>query len=119
MKATIEDNELRIDLYHLAESLSPEDRRKFADAAAFCDDIIQYVVQQVLDGATDFGSYSGRAIPPRSEPTRGLDWACRQIALRAGEVAADEIRRLQEGIKMLERENDELRTRNAELQWRC
>jgi hypothetical protein len=60
-------------------------------------------------------SRAGRNCVADSEPRNGLDWACREVAKRAGEVAADEIKRLESALKYREEENATLRRCNGDV----
>lgn len=100
---------IEIDVYELVESLSAEERLAFADALAVRDDVVKYVAQQIVGDWTDLNSQAGRNCVADSEPRNGLDWACREVAKRAGEVATDEIKRLEAALKYREQENATLR----------
>ena len=104
------------DLRALIEQLSEEDLHLVADAVATRDIVIKYVVQQVLDGATDLGSWAGRVYHPAIQPQTGLDWACREIACRSSTVAASEIARLCLDLEAARAENDQLREVCARLE---
>lgn len=111
MKATIEDSELRINLYHLMEEMDSEQRKIMADALAVRDDVVVYVTQQILDKWTEHDSNAGLCCVAYSDPpkTMGLDWAVREVARRAGEVATSEIKRLEQALLSREEENAMLR----------
>ena len=117
MKAKLDGRYIKLDLYELAEELTSEERLLLCDSLALQNDVIAYVTQQIVDGATDAGSWSGRACITAAEPKpeRGLDWACREVALKAGGVQAEEIRRLQQALKAREEEVKGLRERNEQL----
>ena len=69
----------------------------------------RYVVQQILDGWTEMRSSNGRLCSAIADPQSGLDWAVREVARRAGDVAAEEIARLELGITQREKRIDSLR----------
>ena len=117
MKAKLDGLNIVLDVYELAEELTPEERLLLCDALAFNKDVIKYVTQQILDGVTDHCTDSGRHYPVHAEPTpdEGLDWACRQVALKAGGAQADEIRRLQLALKAREDVVKGLREGNEQL----
>ena len=119
MKATIEDTELRINIYHLMEEMDEEQQKQMADALAVRDAVITYVTQQILDGATDHGSFAGTCCVAYSDPpkTMGLDWAVREVARRAGEVATYEIERLERALRSREEEISRLRRTLDERQF--
>ena len=120
MKAKLDGRNIVIDVYELAEELTSEERLLLADSLALQNDVITYVTQQIVDGATDAGSWSGRHHPVHAEPTpdEGLDWACREVALKAGGVQADEIRRLQKALNAREEELRGLRARYEEVHFK-
>ena len=109
MKAKVDGCNLTIDLYELMESLSADEQRSLADALSVQDAVIGFVVQQILDGWTDFSSRAGRVCTAGPAPSHGLDWACREVAKRAGEVAKAEIERLESALKISEGECKKLR----------
>ena len=117
MKAKLDGRYIKLDLYELAEELTSEERLLLADSLALQNDVITYVTQQIVNGATDAGSWSGRACTTAAEPKpeRGLDWACREVALKAGGVQAEEIRRLQLALKAREDEVKGLNEANERL----
>jgi hypothetical protein len=111
MKATLEGTELRINIYHLMEEMDEEEQRQMADALAVRDAVVLYVTQQILDGWTEHESNAGLCCVACSDPpkTMGLDWAVREVARRAGEVAASEVKRLERALRSKEEENAMLR----------
>ena len=109
MSVKVVGRTIEIDIYDLVESLSPDEQRTFADALAVSDDVVKYVTQQILGDWTELDSRAGLNCVAASEPRNGLDWARREVAKRAGEVAADEIRRLEAALKYREEENADLR----------
>ena len=109
MRTNISGTKLEIDLYDLVEELDSATLLSLADAVAVQDDVIKYVVQQILDGWTDLDSRGGLLCAAGPLPTRGLDWAIREIAKRSGEVAAKEVKRLETAMKKLDEDNDRLR----------
>ena len=107
MKAIVVGGKLTVDIYEIIESLADEERRQFADSVACNSDVIKFVTQQILDGWTELDSHGpiGMATP---EPYHGLEWAIRQVALRAGDVASKEVQRLQSALEMVENQRDRL-----------
>lgn len=109
MRTNINGTKLEIDLYDLVEELDTTTLLSLADAVAVQDDVIKYVVQQILDGWTDMDSRGGLLCTAEPLPSRGLDWAIREIAKRSGEVAAKEAKRMEAAMKSLHEDNDRLR----------
>jgi hypothetical protein len=98
MKPTIEAGMLTINVYELIDELDDHELDAIADAVAVRDRVIKAVVQQVLDGWTDTMSHAGRECIAPAEPRTGLDWACREVAKRSGDVAASEIAGLERAV---------------------
>lgn len=98
MKVTTTDRGFSVDIYELISDMPEDFLRTLADAVAVQDCVVRYVAQQILDGWTELNSSNGRYCVAISEPQTGLDWAVREVARRAGEVAAEEIKRLERGI---------------------
>lgn len=107
MKAVVASGKVTIDLYELIESLTDEERRELADSVACNSDVIKFVAQQILDGWTELDSH-GPIGMATAEPFHGLEWAVRQVALRAGDVSAKEVKRLQSALEMVEKQRDRL-----------
>jgi predicted deacetylase len=105
VKIKVVGRTIEIDIYDLVESLPTEDQKTLADALAVRDEVCRYVAQQIIGDWTEHNSLAGRNCVADSEPRNGLDWACREVAKRAGEVAADEIKRLEAALKYREQEN--------------
>ena len=99
MKVKVTEHEVIIDLYGLISDMPSESLPILADAIAVNDDVIKFVTQQILDGITDFCSCAGRVRAAKSKPQAGLDWACREVAKRAGDVATREIERLERELQ--------------------
>jgi stage III sporulation protein SpoIIIAA len=98
VKVTTTDRGFSVDIYELISDMPEDFLRTLADAVAVQDCVVRYVAQQILDGWTELNSSNGRYCVAISEPQTGLDWAVREVARRAGEVAAEEIKRLERGI---------------------
>ena len=109
MKVTVTKRGFDVDIYELIEDMPDDGLLTLADAIAVRDDVIKYVTQQILDGWTDLESRAGMACTAEAEPKRGLDWAVREVAKRSGEVAANEVLRLEAALKYEKQETDRLR----------
>jgi len=110
MRVEINGTDLVIDLWGALHYFTPEDKRKAADILSTDNEVIRFVTQQILDGWTELDSSSGRLVTALSgvESNRGLDWAIREVAKRAGEVAKKEIERLESALKRREEQIQEL-----------
>jgi len=117
MRVEITGSNLVIDFWSLLGNLSDEDKHKAADTFSCDGEIIRYVTQQILDGWTEQGSHGGILCTavPEPAPHNGLDWAMREIAKRAGEVAEKEIKRLEEALKHREEQLQKLHDENRVL----
>jgi hypothetical protein len=71
-------------------------------------DVVKYVTQQILDGQTENNWYSGRSIGASATAWTGLDWACREVAKRSGEVAKAEIEALERALAKSEKRYSDL-----------
>lgn len=108
----LSDGKVAFSLSHLFENLDGETLRRVIDALACTDAVIDEVTNQILDGWTSMDSHAGKYCTASPAPVRGLDRACREVARRAGEVAAAEIKRLEEALKASEAEVAEYRKRD-------
>lgn len=104
MKTTYDKGLLKIDLVPLLESMIEEDKLHIIEMLACQSEVIKYVTAQILDGCTENGSYGSLNFTASAAPQWGLDWAKRQVALRAGECATEEIRRLVSALESKDRE---------------
>ena len=98
MTTKLEKGFLKIDLLDCLERLSLEEKKELIDTLSCGDDVIKNVVDQVLDGYTELGSHGSIAFAQATE-TFGLGWAKREIAKRSGEVAAKQIKALEESLE--------------------
>lgn len=105
MKAEIVDHNVCISLPNLLDSLTPEAKRSFIDYLSCEEEIIKDVSDQLLDGWTEAGSHGAKDFFNGVEPRTALDKARRELALRAGETAKDEIKDL---IYLLEQSEQRL-----------
>jgi len=105
MEVKYENGRVHFDLDEILAMLTIDEKMAVADTLACQNDVIKFVTQQILDGWTELGSH-GIKCQAASEPSLGLDWATREVAKRAGEVAKRE-------IKSLSRELLNVRTEHA------
>lgn len=99
MDVKYDDGRVSINLSSLLEMVPDEQLPHLVDTLACQNAVIKSVVEQVLDGWTELGYYGAKSCVAVDNPTYGLDWAVRQVATRSGEVAAAEIRRLEDALK--------------------
>lgn len=110
MKVKLEKGTLCISLCDLLDTLTPEEKRSVADGLACQEEIIADVVAQIIDGSTPLGSWGYEDVP--AQPTAGtaLCRARRQIAVAANDVAKNEIRRLEDSLRLERAECAKFRT---------
>jgi len=104
MNVRIEQGSLKIDIQDLLDNLSEEHRLQFIEYLACQDAVIKHVMDQILDGWTENACCGPLLCTASPEPRFGLDWAKREVARRAGEVAAEEIRRLEKALAQSEKD---------------
>jgi hypothetical protein len=72
--------------------------------------VIKAVTEQILDGWTEDGWHGPTGVAsPEPQPCSGLDWARREVARRAGDAAAKEIKRLENALTLALKEVVEYR----------
>ncbi len=99
MSIKYESGNLIIDLDWLLSRIKPEDMRGFLESASTSEAIIKYVTDQILDGWTENGYFGRQACRASDDPYTQLDKARREIAKRSGEVAKNEIEKLEKALK--------------------
>lgn len=111
MKTTYSNGTLNFHIGALLDTLDDEAKKAMVDHLACESAIIKGVTEQILDGWTEDGSYGASACvaKPNPLPFEGLDWARREVARRAGDAAAQEIRRLENALTYALREVQEYR----------
>jgi hypothetical protein len=122
MTATYKDGKLSFDFTDLIDRVAPDDQVALIESLSCSDPIIRHVAAQIMDRWTENG-YSGAerctAAPDTDGPVLvpALDWAARTVARRSGEVAAREIKRLEDALR---RANEDLARRDeAERARQC
>lgn len=108
MKVSYENGDLRVPFFDALQELPPAQKLELVESMACDDDIIKFVVQQILDGWTENGNHAGKFASAIAQPAAGLDWACREVATRSGDVARQEIERLQNALAGAEKRYQEL-----------
>lgn len=108
MKIKYDKGELRIDFWDMVSEMTDAEKLQLAEAVACDDVVIKFVTQQILDGWTENGNFAGKFATAIADPGYGLDWACRQVALRADEVSRKEIERLQDALRTAEKKYSDL-----------
>jgi hypothetical protein len=104
MTTTYKDGKLSFDFHDLLDRVSPADQVDLIESLSCSDPIIRHVAAQILDRWTESG-YRGAerctAAPDTDGPVivPALDWAARTVARRSGEIAAREIKRLEDALR--------------------
>jgi hypothetical protein len=100
MNCEYKDGKLILCAFSVLNSISTETKAELIDALSCERDVIRNVTDQILDGWTQNDSHGAKSVVAQAEPSDGLDWACREVAKRSGEVAKREIERLEEAVKV-------------------
>lgn len=98
MKTEYREENILINVYELFCNMPDEDKIKLIEELSCEDAIIKHVVDQILDGWTENVYHGAILVTASSNPKKGLDYAMREVAKRSGEVAAKEIKRLEEAL---------------------
>lgn len=90
--------EVTFNLVDVLEYLSADQMNDLVEQLACHDRIIEHVAAQIVDGCTENGSWGGKcgAYP---EPVTPLDKAMRRIAKASGDIAREEIERLEKALE--------------------
>jgi hypothetical protein len=115
LQVEIVEGKLQVEVVDLLERVDADKLMSLADNLAITDQVIQFVVQQILDGWTELDSHAGTCVRPSPDPCTALDTAVREVAKRASEVARKEIERLEETLRKERRESEELSQQLADL----
>ena len=108
MDITLSSGKLCIGLYELMDLMSADDKRKLADTLSCEDSIIEDVASQILDGWTEAGSHGAKG-GGEPDPHYPLGKARREVALRAGDVARQEIEDLRRSLIWSKEREEEYR----------
>lgn len=112
------DHKLEFDLHDLLSGAADETKIQLIESLACDDAIIKHVTDQILDHWTENCYCGSRDYEVGSQPLWPLDIAARRIALRAGEVAKNEIERLEKSLAAKEKQITDLYEQIYELQSR-
>ncbi len=100
MKTTYTNGHLNIHVGSLLDHLDDEAKLNMIQHLACEASVIKAVTEEIIDGMTEEGWHGATsAAVPNPHPSCGLDWARREVARRAGDVAAKEIERLEEALE--------------------
>jgi len=99
MTLKYKNGELYIDFFDLLSGIPEQDKIDLIESLSCEDAIIKHVTDQILDGWTENCCSGGSCFTAGHSPTTGLDFARRQIAKRADEIAKKEIEKLEKALK--------------------
>lgn len=99
MQLKYDNGKLSFELVELIECMSDETKHELIEMLACDTKIIEHIAAQILDGWTEGGMRGGRLCGVDDAPSKGLDWAIREVAKRSGDAAKKEIERLESGLK--------------------
>lgn len=104
MKTKYADGRLSFDVDEFLNLIPAEEKVSLIETLACSDEILKHVADQLLDGWTESGQHGGILCTASPDPHPGnvLDFQRRRIARGAGEVAAKEIKRLEDALARAE-----------------
>ncbi|SEI77964.1 hypothetical protein [Achromobacter sp. NFACC18-2] len=98
MNIELKDGRLHFSLIDAIGQLTGEQKRDAITILACDDEVITMVGQQLVDGMTEDGSCGGILCTASATPWRGLDKARRDVAKASGDIARQEIERLEQAL---------------------
>ncbi len=104
MNATYKKGKLEFDIQELLESIHGAEKVDLVEGLACDDEIIKHVSEQIINKWTENGYSGGVFCTASDNPTRGLDWAWREVAKKSGDVAKREIERLEKALEQKSKE---------------
>lgn len=109
MKTEYKDGKVSFRVEDLFDLMPDEDKISLIEVLSCQSSVIKHVTSQILDSWTENGYYGPTLVTASANPIEGLDWAFREVARRSGEVAAKEIKRLENALEHANKELQELR----------
>jgi len=100
MKVNYNAGTLEIDMHSILQDVSPEKVIEMLENLACNDAIIKHVADQIIDRWTENSCSGGSNWTIPADASRGtpLDEAWRRVAKASGDVAKDQIERLERGL---------------------
>ena len=113
MKATLDKDNILINIFDLLKTMEGTNKIELIDALACEDEVIKYVADQIIYGSTELGShgseyFGGDTLSPLQE-------AKRAISISANDIANREIRGLEFSLKMAKMHQNEYMNKYFEL----
>jgi hypothetical protein len=108
MKATIEKGRMSFEVADFMDNLSDDAKLDFIDTLSCQDAVIDFVMQQVVEGWTERGSHGGICCTAQPAPLSGIDKARRDIAKASSDIAAKQIASLEKALAIVTKERHEL-----------
>lgn len=118
MNIELKDGKLCFDLAKAISELSDEQKRDAITVLACDSTVITMVGQQIVDGMTDDGSRGSMSCYAGAQPHFGLDRVLRDVAKAAGDVARQEIERLEQALAACDKQRMDALNELAEIQRR-
>lgn len=104
MNIELKDGRLHFSLIDAIGQLTDEQKRDAITILACDDDVITMVGQQLVDGCTEDGSHGGILCVAAATPYRGLDKVRRDVAKASGDIARQEIERLEKALALCDKQ---------------
>jgi hypothetical protein len=98
VKAELKDGCLSVNLAELLDYMTPDEKRDLAESLSLQDSIIENVASQIITGWTEASSHAAND-SNAADPHYPLGKAIRQVAMKASEVAAEQIESLARSLR--------------------
>lgn len=95
MKLEYKEGNLQFDFFDAIKYVPAEQMPDLIETLSCDDVIIKHVTDQILEGWTENFCSGGSCVSAQAFPKTGLDYARREIAKRSGEIAKEEIEKLE------------------------
>ena len=115
MKLKYQDGKISVCVHDFLLELDDQSKIDFIEELSCEDAVIKHVTDLILDRWTQGCSQGASCYPAESAPRLSLDIAWRQVAKRSGEVAAKEIKRLEESVEYWKKQYEKACEENYRL----
>jgi hypothetical protein len=118
IKVKYDNGEITFNLVDLLEYVPKEQLAMHIEALSCNEQILAHVAEQIATGYTEWGYSGGRFCTPEPDENSGtaLDKAIRRVAKASGEVAKNEIERLERALAYAEKSRDEYMSKMHEAE---